>query len=204
MAAARATIIPTGAANIASVKAAFKRLGVKARLSQQPDAVREHDFVVLPGVGSFGAAMTELRRTGVDIALRERIKRRRPTLAVCLGLQLLAQASDESTGATGLGILPLAVRRFGDTVKVPQFGWNRITALPGCDMLTGGYAYFANSYMLRSIPDGWYGATAHYDRSFVAALEHGPILACQFHPELSGVWGLDLLKRWLERGGEEC
>jgi len=98
------------------------------------------------------------------------------------------------------------VSRFGTTVRVPQLGWNCIHPASDCQFLTEGYGYFANSYRLTEIPEGWTGAKADYGGSFVAAIERGPILACQFHPELSGKWGASLIDRWLgvKRETESC
>ena len=102
---------------------------------------------MLPGVGAFGASMARLVELGLDAALRERIAADRPTIAICVGHQLLFETSDESPGVRGLGIVPGHVGRFADDVRVPQFGWNEVQ--PGEDallLLEDGYAYFANSY----------------------------------------------------------
>jgi imidazoleglycerol phosphate synthase glutamine amidotransferase subunit HisH len=88
------------------------------------------------------------------------------------------------------------VGAFGPGVLRPQLGWNLVR---GGDLVADGYAYFANSYRLTDVPDGWRAATCDHGGVFVAALERGPQLACQFHPELSGAWGHALLARWLER-----
>jgi imidazole glycerol phosphate synthase glutamine amidotransferase subunit len=118
-------------------------------------------------------------------------------LCVCLGMQLLCEASDETPGARGLAVVPATVQRFSG-VRVPQLGWNRIEAKEGARLLRDGYAYFANSYRLDAMPSGWSGAEASYGGTFVAAIERGALLGCQFHPELSGAWGAELLARWLE------
>lgn len=192
----RIAVIVTGVANTASVLAAWRRLGADARPTEDPDVVRRADRVELPGVGSFGAAMERLRVLGIDQALRERVQAGRPTLAVCVGLQVLCDASEESPGETGLGLVPGTVRRFPGTVRVPQFGWNRVFAsLAG--PVGNGYAYFANSYRLPEAPVGFSAATADHGGPFVAALWRGDVLACQFHPELSGAWGLAMLDRWM-------
>ncbi len=191
-------IIRTGVANIASMMAAFRRLGAEPELTDSVDAVRDAEFVVLPGVGAFAAGMARLGELGMAEALVERIEAGRPVLAVCLGLQLLCAASEESPGVSGLGVVPGTVTRFPDTVRVPQFGWNRLDAEQGCDLLTSGYAYFANSYRLTEVPDDWCVAWAQHGGRFVGAMERGTLLACQFHPEISGKWGLGLLERWLQ------
>jgi imidazole glycerol-phosphate synthase subunit HisH len=116
---------------------------------------------------------------------------------MCVGLQVLFEASDESPHATGLAALPGRVGRFADSVRVPQFGWNRVAPQPGCRLIEPGYAYFANSYRALEAP-GCAIATAEHGGRFVAALERGGVLACQFHPELSGAYGHELIGRWLD------
>ena len=198
-------VLPTGVANTASVLAALRRLGAAPRLCEAPAEARAAGHLVLPGVGSFGAAMERLHALGLVEVLRERIAANRPTLAVCVGLQVLAEASEESPGVAGLGVLPGTVRRFPSTVRVPQFGWNRVIAHQGAGFVTSGAAYYANSYRLPDVPPprpgsgqaGWRAALSDHGGPFVAALERGRVLACQFHPELSGAFGLGLLERWL-------
>ena len=196
-------VIKTGVANIASMMAALQRLGGSPKLTDDPGHVRDADWVVLPGVGAFGAGMAKLDELEMREAVVERAQRGRPLLAVCLGLQLLCTSSEESPGVDGLGIVPAEVGRFPDTARVPQFGWNKVVAHHDCQMLTDGYAYFANSYRLAQAPDGWSVAWADHGGKFVAAMERGDILACQFHPEISGKWGLGLLERWLAGTGGE-
>jgi len=134
-------------------------------------------------------------------AIRRRIEQGRPTLAVCVGLQVLTEASEESPGVEGLGVIPGVVRRFPETVRVPQLGWNRVTQGPGFGAAADDdYAYFANSYRLTGAPDGWLAAWSDHGGPFVAAIEQEGtpgVLGCQFHPELSGAWGMAILQRWL-------
>ena len=198
-------IVPTGTANLASVAAGLQRAGAASRVSRDPDEVAAATRVVLPGVGAFGAAMAELKAAGLTETLRERVAAGRPTLAICVGLQVLCTASEESPGIEGLGCVPGEVQRFssnGGRLRVPQLGWNRVEA-GATSLVEPGYAYFANSYRVTAPPPGWQAATADYGGPFVAALERGAVLACQFHPELSGAWGLGLLRRWLAAGQEK-
>jgi imidazole glycerol-phosphate synthase subunit HisH len=190
-------VVPTGTANLASVLAALARLGARPRLAEDPAMIEDATHVVLPGVGSFGAAMAGLREGRLDAALAARVRAGRATLAMCVGLQVLFETSEESPDATGLGAIPGRVGRFPDAVRVPQFGWNRIVPTPGCRLVEPGYAYFANSYRVLEAP-GCAVATAEHGGRFVAALEHERVLACQFHPELSGAYGHELIARWLE------
>lgn len=195
-------IVPTGTANIASVRAALTRLGANVSDAGTDSEVTDAAGVVLPGVGAFGAAMTRVGDQGLASALRERIEEGRPTLVVCVGMQLLCRESEESPGAKGLGILDAKVARFGDEVRVPQLGWNQVDPASVSRFVEPGWAYFANSYRIDRVPDGWVGATTQYGGGFVSALERGNVLACQFHPELSGPWGASLLGRWLETAEE--
>ena len=197
MSAREVAVVPTGTANLASVRAALTRLGARPRLAEDAAMIEDAAHVVLPGVGSFGAAVAGLREAGFDAALAARVRAGRPTLAMCVGLQVLFEASDESPDATGLAALPGRVGRFPDSVRVPQFGWNRIVPEPGCRLVEPGYAYFANSYRVLEAP-GCRVATAEHGGRFVAALERDSVLACQFHPELSGAYGHELIARWLE------
>lgn len=195
-------IVRTGTANLASVAAAIERAGCAARLSDDPGELAAAARLVLPGVGAFGPVAARLDELGLREPLLRRIADGRPTLAVCLGLQLLATASEESPGARGLGALPATVTRFAAGLRVPHLGWNRLAAGAGCRLLEDGEAYFANSYKLDAVPEGWRGATAEHGAPFVAALERGAVLACQFHPELSGAWGQRLVERWLAATAE--
>jgi imidazole glycerol phosphate synthase glutamine amidotransferase subunit len=189
-------VVQTGAANTASVLSGLRRAGANPSLVDTPQAVRSADRVVLPGVGAFGPAMARLTANGVAAALVERVEMDRPTLAICLGFQLLFKGSEESPGVGGLGVIDREITAFDGAVSVPQMGWNRVT--PGADSrLQPGWAYFANSYKANAIPDDWIVATSEHGGAFAAAVERGAVLACQFHPELSGVWGQELLEKWL-------
>ncbi|MEM7199108.1 MAG: imidazole glycerol phosphate synthase subunit HisH [Planctomycetota bacterium] len=190
-------VVPTGVANLASVLAGLRRAGAEPRVEHDPARVAAAGRVVLPGVGAFAAGVQELRERELAAALSERVQGGAPTLAVCLGLQLLGASSDESPGTVGLSCLDTHAAAFPPGVRAPQFGWNHIQPDPGCQLLRAGYAYFANSFRLPQAPTGWYAAWADHGGPFVAALEKGAVLACQFHPELSGPFGTSLLRRWL-------
>lgn len=195
------TVVPTGTANIASVLAAFRRLGTEPVVTRDVSTVDKSHRVVVPGVGSFGAAMAEIDRLGMRETLSQRLDEGRPTLAICVGMQLLATASEESADVEGLGHISGRVTRFPDSVRVPQLGWNQVVAGPGCAILDDGWAYFANSYRIETVPNGWLAAATDHGGRFVAGLERGGVLACQFHPELSGTWGRNILSRWLGNTG---
>jgi len=194
---AEVLILPTGTANLASVEAAFKKLGATTARAVDPDIIEKSSHVVLPGVGTFGATMTGLEKAGFAGPIARRIKAGKATLSMCVGLQVLFETSEESPDAKGLGVIEGQVGRFPADVSVPQFGWNRIEAEAACRYLVSGYAYFANSFRVQEAP-GCKAATADHGDRFIAAFEYGDVVACQFHPELSGAFGLTLMRRWLE------
>ena len=194
-------IVDSGVANLASVSSAFRALGASVRISRKPDDVAGATHVVLPGVGAFAAGVSALAEHGLDRALQDVHEQDRPLLAVCLGMQLLASTSAESPGARGLGIIDQHCRALPEAVRVPHLGWNAVNASPGSTLFENGYAAFANSYCLGAAPQGWEVAWSTHGERFVSALAHGSLLACQFHPELSGAYGMALLERWLRGTG---
>jgi len=211
--ATRVAFAATGVANLASIQAAFRRAGAAPYLAADPEDLASAAYAVVPGVGSFGSAVSALKAAGMDGAIRDRITRRAPTMGVCAGMQIFFEASEESPGVEGLALVPGAFGRFPSSLPVPQLGWNRVTP-PDPDSLGAslnlaestealirpGWAYFANSYRLIEAPPGFDASGAEYGEAFVAAAERPGLLLCQFHPELSGPWGLALLKRWLAAG----
>ncbi len=200
----RVVVIDTKTANVASVLAALRRAGAETTLSGCANVVARADRLLLPGVGSFEAGMKQLRRNGLVEPIREHVTKGRPLLAVCLGLQLLCNASEESPGVEGIGLVDAELSRFDEVRLVPQIGWNQVIPCADSRLMRAGYAYFANSYRLTERPPGWSGAMSHYGRPFVAALQRENVLACQFHPELSGPWGQALIERALKLGGPSC
>jgi imidazole glycerol-phosphate synthase subunit HisH len=166
-----------GAGNVRSVELALRRLG-----AELVDDVAAADLAVLPGVGSARTAMHGLRERGLDAVLRARAK---PTLGICLGLQLALEHTDEDGGVDGLGLVPgRAVRVQAE--RVPRIGWARVEP--------DGEAYwFAHSYVADS------PATIATSEGFAAVVEHGAFTGVQFHPEKSGPAGARFLERCLSR-----
>ena len=194
------TVVRTSTANLASVVTAFERFGCSVCTTADPGVVARADRVILPGVGAFAAARTAIDGHGLQDALRERMLRGSPTLGICLGMQLMAQGSEEAPGVAGLGLLDGVVQSYGEEdpeLRIPQMGWNLVRPAEGCRIVGRGYAYFANSYRLATVTPGWLPVWSEYGGRFVAAVERGPVVACQFHPELSGAFGNTLLSRWL-------
>ena len=174
-------IIDYNSGNTASVANALRRLGQRYEITGDPELVARADKIIFPGVGAAKAAMKELKKRGLDKLLR---RTKTPVLGICLGLQLLAEFSEEDNTKC-LGIIPGRVKRFSDDLKVPQIGWNRV----GKD-----YFYFVHSYYL---PVGHYTlATATYGVPFSAIIQKDNFYATQFHPEKSGEAGLQILRNF--------
>jgi glutamine amidotransferase len=188
--------------NLRSAQKALQHLGADARLTADPGLIRDADGVVLPGVGAFGRCMEALRRTGLaDLAL-EAVERRQPFLGICIGMQVLFEASEESAGATGLGILPGVVRLLPDTVKRPQMQWNLLERRGDPELLRRApevaWAYFVHSFAADT-DDALVTATCDYGGPVVASVEQGSVWATQFHPEKSSHTGLAVLQAFVER-----
>jgi imidazole glycerol phosphate synthase glutamine amidotransferase subunit len=191
-------IVDTGVANVAAVKGALARLGVEPVLTRDPRVVQQASQLILPGVGSFAAGMQALQRAELIEPLRRSAAAGVPVFAICLGLQLLCEGSDEAPDVPGLGLLSGRCHRLPSTVRLPHLGWNYVESDPAARGLASGYAAFANSYALIEAPDDCRAAYAQHGTKFIAGLERGRLLACQFHPELSGAFGAELLRGWLE------
>ena len=197
-------IIDYGAGNIKSVEKALEHLGQQVVLTGDPEVLLKADKVILPGVGSFGAAMERLRACDLEPAIRELVRRETPFLGICLGLQMLFESSEESPGVKGLGLLSGKILKIPDAegLKIPHMGWNSLefpnqTRLFG--HLTGNpYVYFVHSYYLKAEDPAVVAATTQYGVTIHAAVEKGNLFGCQFHPEKSSDVGLSILKRFVD------
>jgi imidazole glycerol phosphate synthase glutamine amidotransferase subunit len=192
-------IVDSGVANLASVQHAFVRLGAAVGVTRDPAVARVAARLVLPGVGAFGAGIGALRSRGLDAAVLDAVASGTPVLAICLGMQMLCESSEESPGVSGLGLVPGTCTRLPDEVRVPHLGWNAVDPDPACRFVSPMDAAWANSYALPDAPRGWAAAWTTHGTRFVAALERDAVMACQFHPELSGAAGRELMRRWLTR-----
>ncbi|PKL06079.1 MAG: imidazole glycerol phosphate synthase subunit HisH [Spirochaetae bacterium HGW-Spirochaetae-9] len=207
----RLYIAATGAANLASVRAMCDRASVEAVVTDDPEALYGAERALLPGVGAFGAAMAALRSKGLHDALAARVSEGLPTMGICLGMQMFCVSSEETPGVPGIGAIACDVGRFRTSLPLPQLGWNRVEPAKGDSFVRPGWAYFANSYRVLGVAEGYISAESQYGEKFAATLQGGidaasgvpAILLCQFHPELSGPWGLDLFMRWMGLDGKE-
>jgi len=188
--------------NLRSAQKALQHLGADARLTADPGLIREADGVVLPGVGSFGRCMEAVRCAGLEPLAHETVERGVPFLGICIGMQMLFESSEESPGATGLGILPGTVRLVPGDVKRPQMQWNLLERRGDPELLRlapdPAWAYFVHSYAAET-DDDLVVATCDYGGPVVAAVERGPVWATQFHPEKSSRTGLAVLQAFVER-----
>ena len=193
-------IVNTGLANLASVSTAFSRIGTSPVVTDKGADITKARYLVLPGVGSFGAAIKKLNHDNLIDRLRERYQSGKSTLSICLGFQLLAGKSEESNESIGLGLIKSNVIKMRSILPIPQIGWNKVIPDSDCSMIEPGYAYFANSYAYAEMDEGWQKSYFDYENKYIAAIEKGNLLACQFHPELSGEYGSKLLQQWIKQG----
>lgn len=200
-------IIDYDAGNIRSVEKALRYLGEEARVTRDTKEILAAERVILPGVGAFGRAMDNIRKYGLDKAIREVVERRTPFLGICLGLQLLFAGSEESQGVEGLGILEGKIVRFSQDagLKIPHIGWNSLELRNQGQLFAGvgegSYVYFVHSYYLQAADPKIVKAAAWYGTEVHAAVEQGQVFACQFHPEKSSRVGLAILRNFLRQSG---
>lgn len=193
-------VLDYGIGNLRSAEKALQHVGGDARLCTTVAECEGADGVVLPGVGNFGRCAEALRDSGLDKVALAAIEADTPMLAVCVGMQLLYEASDEAPGVAGLGVLPGTIRLLPEGVKRPQMQWNRLDAVRPSPLLgdTGAeqWMYFVHSYAAEPSDD--VVATCAYGGTVTAAVERGRLWATQFHPEKSARDGLALLRRFVD------
>ncbi len=196
-------IIDYDAGNIKSVEKALIYLGQEAVITRDRDVIMSSDRVILPGVGAFGDAMNKIREYKLENVIYDVADAGKPFLGICLGLQLLFKTSEESPGATGLGLLDGEILRIPDKpgIKIPHIGWNNININKEKKLLSGipdnSYVYFVHSYYLRAENREDVAASTFYSTDIDAAVEKGNIFACQFHPEKSSAVGLKILENFM-------
>ncbi len=194
-------VIDYGIGNLRSAQKAFEAVGVSATLTSDRQVIASASAVVLPGVGAFGRCADALRSEGLSQVLADCLTANTPFLGICVGFQLLYEASEESPGAVGLGVFPGTVRRLSTSVKVPQMQWNRLHAegeissnlLHGLD--EDPWVYFVHSF---APPIGEETvATCDYGGKVAALATRRTTVGAQFHPEKSGPVGLKILENFV-------
>jgi glutamine amidotransferase len=194
-------VLDYGSGNLRSVVRALDKAGAKVSLSSDPDHAVEADGLVVPGVGAFAACMTGLTAISARQILDRRLQAGRPSLGICVGMQVLFAAGVEHGVETpGLDLLPGRVEPLRAPI-VPHMGWNTVTTAADSVLFAGIETerfYFVHSYAVRPAPiDGYRLSVTEHGESFVAAIESPLLSATQFHPEKSGAAGARLLGNWL-------
>lgn len=201
------TLIDYGGSNLRSVQKAFETVGAAVRVATRPEDVARADRLVLPGVGAFGAGMAALRAAGLVEETVAAVNRGTPLLGICLGMQLLFDASEELGRHAGLRLLGGRVVRFNGQsafgrrlLKVPHVGWNELIHDSGHPLLdgvpTGAHAYFVHSYYCAADDPAVVLSRSDYGLSFPAIVGRGRVFGFQFHPEKSQSVGLRLLRNF--------
>jgi imidazole glycerol-phosphate synthase subunit HisH len=193
-------VLDYGVGNLHSAAKALDRAGAEVRVVATVEEAAGAAGLVVPGVGAYGACLTGLASAGGAAAVAGWLQGGRPLLGICVGMQLLFEASDEGPVADGVGVVPGKIRRLSGPVKIPHIGWDEVTVRPGSRLLAGlgdgTRFYFVHSYAPE--PDGdAVAAVCDYGGRFAAAVERGNLFGTQFHPEKSGAAGLALLANFV-------
>lgn len=191
-------IIDYGMGNLRSVLKAIEFLGGEGRVTARAEELDACEKLILPGVGSFGAGMENLRRGGLDEYVRRRAAEGTPLLGICLGMQFLLEESEEEGLFQGLGLVKGRVVPFTEG-KIPHMGWNAVEDMRGPlfdGILSGTQFYFVHSYFADTAEEYTLGKTEYY-RTFASAVGKNNVFGVQFHPEKSGAAGLQLLRNYM-------
>ena len=190
-------ILDYGSGNLRSAQRAFETSGQEVVLTSDYDVALNADGLVVPGVGAFAACMQGLAVVRGDQLVRERISLKRPTLGICVGMQILFARGVEHGKHEGVGVWDATVEKL-DAPILPHMGWNTVSVGTGSTLFHGvenESFYFVHSYAVKK-KVGAISTMAHHGEDFLAAVEDGVIAATQFHPEKSGDAGLQLIKNW--------
>lgn len=198
-------IVDYGVGNLFSLKSSFAAIGAEVTVTADPEVLRAADKIILPGVGAFEDAAKKLRKSGLDLVLKEQAAAGKPLMGICLGMQLLFDKSYEYGEHEGLGLIPGVVRPIAEVApadyKIPHIGWNALHFRKQSPLFAnireGDCVYFVHSYYAADCdPDVI--ATAKYGPELTAAVARDNVYGCQFHPEKSGNVGLAILKAFTE------
>ena len=195
-------VLDYGVGNLHSATKALDRAGAEVRVVPTVEEAAGAAGLVVPGVGAYGACLSGLASAGGAAAVAGWLETGRPLLGICVGMQLLFEASEEGPVGDGVGVLPGKIRRLAGPVKIPHIGWDEVTVRPGNRLFAGlgdgTRFYFVHSYAPE--PDGEaVAAVCDYGGRFAAAVEHGNLFGTQFHPEKSGRAGLALLANFVSQ-----
>jgi len=193
--------------NVRSVEKAVQRAIRESGLDQTVVLTADHDQilsadgVILPGVGAFGACITNLSTAGLAPVVHRVVESDIPLLGICVGMQMLFEVSEEMGTWQGLGLLPGRVRKFPDTLRIPQIGWNQLHIQRPDPLLAGvpdnAYAYFVHSYYCEPANPDDVLTTTDYGFEYASMVQRGRIWGAQFHPEKSQQVGIQILKNFL-------
>ena len=196
-------IIDYGVGNLFSLRSSLRFIGEETVVSGDKETLASCERILLPGVGAFEDAAAKLRQCGLDDFVRKTAESGKPLLGICLGMQLLFEKSYEFGCHDGLGLLRgniVPIPNPGNTLKIPQIGWNALHFPKGKDksplfrsVSEGDCVYFVHSYYAADCDDSVL-ATTEYDAELTAAAGKGNVMGTQFHPEKSGKIGLDILR----------
>ena len=204
-------IVDYGVGNLFSLKSSFAAIGAEATVTSDPSVIAAADKIVLPGVGAFEDAAKKLFESGLARTVTDEVKKGKPLLGICLGMQLLFEKSYEYGEHKGLGLIKGEVRPIseviGEGLKIPHIGWNSLSfgekKSPIFKYLNeGDFVYFVHSYYGANCENSVI-ATSEYGYPLTAAVSDGNVFGCQFHPEKSGSTGLNILRAFCEIGGDE-
>ena len=192
-------ILDYGSGNLRSAQRAFETSGREVVITSDYDVALNAEGLVVPGVGAFAACMKGLTDIRGDQLVRERISLKRPTLGICVGMQILFSRGVEHGDHSGVGVWDATVEKI-DAPILPHMGWNTVQAGAATTLFKGiekESFYFVHSYaVMKKV--GAVATMAHHGEDFLAAVEDGVIAATQFHPEKSGDAGLHLIKNWVD------
>jgi len=198
-------IIDYSVGNLFSLSSSFKAIGFDTVITGDPEIIKKADKLILPGVGAFCDAIAKLKATGLDKVLKQEVKNGKPIMGICLGMQMLFEKSFEYGEYEGLGLLKGSVvpmeNYIDKSLKIPHIGWNALKITKQSPIFKyindGDCVYFVHSYFAKGCDDSLIAET-QYDKPLTAAVAKDNVFGCQFHPEKSGVTGLNILKAFCE------
>ena len=207
----KTAVIDYGMGNLRSVSKALQLCGAEADIISSADEVKKYNSIVLPGVGSFGPAISIIKSKGLDVAIKEHIADKKMFLGICLGFQLLFSESFEDGIYKGLNIIEGTVEKFvpkqNEKLIIPHIGWNRINISSNNkyaqqmykNINNNDFVYFVHSYFCKPVNSSFVATTTNYSIDFCSSIATETVWGCQFHPEKSSDTGLNILKNFVSK-----